>query len=368
VTPLVFYISGHGFGHASRDIEVLNALSARRPDLHLIVRSEVPEWLLRSSAEAEFELQRAQVDSGVAQVDSLTIDEAETARRAEAFYADFERRSEEEAWLLRDLDAGIVVGDIPALAFAAAARAGVPSVALGNFTWDWIYAGFAGFDTLAPQARSAIRSAYERTGLTLRLPMHGGFAGMRTVVDVPHIARHAARSREETRRLLDLDPGEVVVLASFGGYGLPLDYETIAAANQLTVVVTDHETDKAGTRRGSGGLRRVSRQELAEKTLRYEDLVGMSDVVVTKPGYGIVSECIANDVALLYTSRGAFPEYDVMVAEMPRVLRCRHIEQEDLLAGRWAQSIRALLSQALPRERAATNGAEIVADAILGLL
>ena len=30
-----------------------------------------------------------------------------------------------------------------------------------------------------------------------------------------------------------------------------------------------------------------------------------ADVVVTKPGYGIISECIANDTAILYTSRGA---------------------------------------------------------------
>ena len=30
---VVFYISGHGFGHASRSVEVINALAARRPEL-----------------------------------------------------------------------------------------------------------------------------------------------------------------------------------------------------------------------------------------------------------------------------------------------------------------------------------------------
>ena len=61
-------------------------------------------------------------------------------------------------------------------------------------------------------------------------------------------------------------------------------------------------------------------------------------MVISKPGYGIVSECIANGAALLYTSRGRFMEYDVFVAEMPRVLRCREISQEDLFAGRWADA------------------------------
>ena len=52
-----------------------------------------------------------------------------------------------------------------------------------------------------------------------------------------------------------------------------------------------------------------------------------ADVVVTKPGYGIISEAIANDTALLYTSRGRFVEYDVLVHEMPRYLRAQFIEQ-----------------------------------------
>ena len=57
--------------------------------------------------------------------------------------------------------------------------------------------------------------------------------------------------------------------------------------------------------------------------LRYEDLVGAVDVVITKPGYGIISDCVANGTAMLYTPRGRFAEYEVMVREMPRLLRCR---------------------------------------------
>ena len=36
--PLVYYISGHGFGHASRSIEVINAVLARRPGLPVHIR------------------------------------------------------------------------------------------------------------------------------------------------------------------------------------------------------------------------------------------------------------------------------------------------------------------------------------------
>ena len=41
-------------------------------------------------------------------------------------------------------------------------------------------------------------------------------------------------------------------------------------------------------------------------------------MVLTKPGYGIVSDCIGCSTRIVYTDRGDFPEYPVMVAEMPR--------------------------------------------------
>jgi L-arabinokinase len=102
--------------------------------------------------------------------------------------------------------------------------------------------------------------------------------------------------------------------------------------------------------------------------LRYEDLVRAADVVVTKPGYGIISEAIANSAALLYTSRGHFVEYDVLVREMPRYLRAEFLEQKQLLSWDWSAALERLLSQAPPPETPALNGAEIAAEEILRLV
>lgn len=74
---------------------------------------------------------------------------------------------------------------------------------------------------------------------------------------------------------------------------------------------------------------------------------------------------MANGTPLLYTSRGQFVEYDVFVAEMPRVLRCRFMPQDDLRSGRWRPHIEALLAQTPPSERARVDGAEVAAETIL---
>jgi hypothetical protein len=57
-----------------------------------------------------------------------------------------------------------------------------------------------------------------------------------------------------------------------------------------------------------------------------------------------------------------------MVAEMPRMLRCRYIDREELMAGRWADSITALLTQPKPPERVAVDGAAVAAETILALI
>src|SRR5262245_5379377 len=147
---VVVYISGHGFGHATRTLEVINQLLERRPDCEVIVRSSVPRWFIERTIRGAADVQSCQTDTGVAQIDSLILDEAETASRAATFYSTFAARVTEEAARLRRVRADAVVGDVPPLAFAAADRAYIPSIALGNFTWDWIYEGYGRFDADAP--------------------------------------------------------------------------------------------------------------------------------------------------------------------------------------------------------------------------
>jgi hypothetical protein len=117
-----------------------------------------------------------------------------------------------------------------------------------------------------------------------------------------------------------------------------------------------------------GNLLPIDEPALYRAGFRYEDLVRAVDVVITKPGYGIIAECLANDTALLYTSRGAFREYDVLIEALPTILRAAYIEHDDLFAGRWTPHLDRLLSQAPPAERPATNGASIAADMLLDMM
>ncbi len=301
-----FYISGHGFGHAIRQIEIINVVSTVLPRVDLVIRTNAPRWLFERTARPGYTFLDGEADTGVVQLDSLRLDEAATIRRAAAFYRDLERRAHAEADLLRRHRAVLVVADAPPLACAAAHHAGIPSIVCGNFTWDWIYAEYGELLRSAPGLLPTIRDAYARAAAGWRLPMHGGFDTVPNVVDVPFVARQPRPgcSREDLRQMLGLPAQKPLALVSFGGYGLEgLPLDRLDCQPAWDIVVTGMTKLQSG----------IALQESAMYSagLAYQDLVRAVDVVITKPGYGIISDCVASGTALLYTDRGRFAEYEV---------------------------------------------------------
>ena len=353
---VAFYISGHGFGHASRQIEIANTFGAQQPDARIFIRSAAARWLFDRTMRVPFELDPRPCDTGLFQIDSLHLDITRSVAETRAFYATFDARADDEARLLRERGTRLVVVDAAPLGCEAAARAAVPSVVVSNFTWDWIYAEYAEHLHLAPEVIPTIQGAYRQAAAAWRLPMHGGFetfdttwlaeaSSRRRLTDVPFVARHARFGRDDTRRRLGLPLDRKLALPTFGGYGVGgLDYARLDLDEEWQVLGDFPDT------------------RIYEAGLRYQDLVHAVDAVFTKPGYGIISECIANGTPLVYTPRGRFAEYDVLVREMPRYLRCAPLDNASLFAGRWRDALARAVTAAEPPERPRTDGAAVIAE------
>ncbi|HSB61626.1 MAG TPA: hypothetical protein VLI67_07895, partial [Vicinamibacteria bacterium] len=302
---LAAYVSGHGFGHATRTAEVLRAVRREAPDLPLAVATTAPESLFRESVSGPFTYRRLVTDVGLAQRGALVIDEEGTLQRWRRFEAERPALVEAEAAWLRAVGATAVLADIPPMAFEAAGRAGVPGVGLANFSWDWIYRHLGRRNAGFGEPARAAASAYAGAHLLLELPFAGDLGAFPRREPIPMVARRPRRPREETRRLLDLGEGPVV-LVSFGGLGLPgFAPRVLAGLEDFRFVLEGGEGDLPAN------VRAVSRGGLEALGLAYRDVIAAADAVVTKPGYGIVSDCIGARTRLVYTDRGDFPEYPV---------------------------------------------------------
>jgi L-arabinokinase len=153
------------------------------------------------------------------------------------------------------------------------------------------------------------------------------------------------------------------VLLSFGGVGMPgLEPAAFARLEDFFFLLTG--------RAGEGeapNLRRLETGDLAAAGLDYPDLVGAADVVVSKPGYGIVTDCIGAATRLVYTDRGDFPEYEVLVAEMPRHLPVAFASNAQVRTGRLDDPLRQVMAEPFPAPPA-TNGASVAAESLLTAL
>ena len=346
---------------------MIRALAARRPGLRIRIRSAVNPGLLERTLDVPYELLPGEVDTGIVQASSISHDDPATVAAAVAFYADFDTRIDNELRALTEDPPALVVGDIPPLAFEVAARLRVPGIAIANFTWDWIYETHPGMALAAPWLVPRLKGAYRQATQALELPMAGGFDVFPAVKRLPLVARIPGRDRAATRAAFDIPADRRAALLSFGGYGLPdLDLGRLDVSEDWIIVTTDRSASTAHA--ALPHVRFIPESSFVNSGFRYEDVVAAVDAVVTKPGYGIIAECVSASTALLYTSRGDFREYDLLVREMPRYLRSRFIDQSDLFAGRWLEALRALLDQPLPNERLARDGADRAAQALISWL
>ena len=338
---IVAYVSGHGYGHATRVGEVLRRVRALEPRVPVAVVTSGPQRLYSRAVPEPLEFRHLECDVGLVQKDALAMDEPATVDRWRAFVdRDGERVAGEARWL-REKGARVVLGDIPPLAFAASAEAGVPSVGLSNFSWDWIYRYMSRrFPGLAEAADWA-GAAYRQCGLLLQLPFAGDLSAFPKREEIPLVARQPTTSRNEARRRLGLPNGRLALI-SFGGLGLPrFDPGVLDQVEGWNFLWTGIET-------GGPANATVDIDRAAALGLEYIDIVGAVDVVITKPGYGIVSDAIGARTRLVYTERGDFPEYPILVEEMARWLPSRHVSNADLLAGRVGPILDEVLAMPFP--------------------
>jgi hypothetical protein len=352
---IAYYITSHGFGHAIRSLEVIRNLMERNAGLELYLVSDIPDFLVRQNLKTLPHMVRRRPDVGMIQHDSLRID-MDATLEALIHHRRREREivAEEVDFLRREKIQGIVA-DIPFLPFRAAAICNLPSVGMSNFTWDWIYGSYADEDSKWQPLVEWVRENYRFCGIFLQLPMHGDCSSCPNIIDVPLVSRRAMRSIDEVRSQLGCDSTHNCYLISFSD--LELDDSAIRRLESMEKIIflfkhPLHFPLKNG--RSLDGL-----------DLTYADVVAAVDGVITKPGYGIVADCIASGTPLIYTDRGWFVEYEILVREIKKHLKAVYMTSADLYSGNWSSAIDELEGLPEVSNSVQVDGAVRCADLIV---
>jgi hypothetical protein len=319
------------------------------------VRTDAPHWMFQDRDHA-VECSCAALDVGVVQPNGLDLDLPASLAAHERFLAGWEDSVEREARFMQRTGAMLVIGDVPALAFAAASRAGVRAVAVASFSWDWILEEYAQAEPRWRPIIATYREAYRSAEELFRLPLHGEFTAFRKISDAPLLVRRSRRPPGETRAQLGIAPEETrpVVLVSFGGFGHSA--ENVAAWDDLSDFLFVGFGDKPEGLCGEW----ISMPH--RSPIPHEELMAACDAVLGKPGYGTVAEALTHRTRFLYVPRENFREMPILEEALARYGCARRIPRADFQTGQWRRHLEDVLDAPSSFASLRADGAEFIAE------
>ncbi|XP_030947208.1 L-arabinokinase-like isoform X1 [Quercus lobata] len=346
-----YYVTGHGFGHATRVVEVARQLILAGHDVHVVTGA--PDFVFTSEIQSpRLFIRKVLLDCGAVQADALTVDRlASLEKYNETAVVPRASILETEIEWLNSIKADLVVSDVVPVACRAAADAGIRSVCVTNFSWDFIYAEYV--MAAGNHHRSIvwqIAEDYSHCEFLIRLPGYCPMPAFRDVIDVPLVVRRLHKSRKEVRKELGIGDDVKLVILNFGGQpaGWNLKEEYLPSG-WLCLVCG------------------ASNQELPPNFIKLAkdaytpDLIAASDCMLGKIGYGTCSEALAFKLPFVFVRRDYFNEEPFLRNMLEYYQSGVEMIRRDLLTGHWTPYLERAISLK-PCYEGGTNGGERAAQ------
>lgn len=353
-----YYITGHGLGHATRSIGLIQHMI--HIGLHVtIITSLASEFfysniqLSNQSNSHSFHVIQRTLDSGAIQIDPLTIDILATLK---AYYRIHTYRHDiiqTEINFLSNNHFNIILTDATSIVCHIARLINIPSVIISNFTWDFIYLEL--LQHVRITLDSNLLNEYEQmietctldvyeASLYIRLPVTVPLVARKIsgknvkgndmqVIDAPMLCRRAITDKTEMRRILGIQEGTNVLLIGFGGHksgrSMPM-IDSSLPLHWIAFVLGMQEEDNMLT---------SSRFKPLPSDIYVPDYINLADVVLGKIGYGTVTECLAHGTPLIYVPRLHWPEEKYGVTYISSLHAGVQMESEDFYSGNWMSAI-----------------------------
>ena len=354
ITPdqIAVFISSHGFGHAARASAVMEAWKTKNNLIYFNIFTTIPRWFFQDSISGKFEYSHCLTDIGLVQKTPFNADLGETIYQLDNFLPFHPEITEKLTKKLTRARCALVICDISPLGIAIAKQAGIPSVLIENFTWDWIYEEY---HEAAPRLAEHIRYLHSVfNAADFHIQTEPVCARRPVNLSVMPVSRKFRTPRNHIRKQLNLSPDSKMVLITTGGIKEKFEYmDKLKQLRNIYFVIP-----------GGGETFRRDRNVILlphRSDFFHPDLVNASDAVVGKAGYSTIAEVYHANVPFGYVPRPNFRESHKLEAFIQKKMIGFPIESSEFQSGRWISKVEKLLSLT-PPEKNTPNEADRIAD------
>jgi hypothetical protein len=344
---LVLDLSGHGYGHAAMSVPVLNAISRRRPRLKLTIRTTVPVQWLTDRIAGRFDVVQQQSDFGMMMANARTVLPEETLATYNCIHANWPARITAATEELAAIKPTLVVSNISYLSLAAAKHLGFPSIAFGSLNWADIFHHYCshlpGSEKVWTEMVESYAAAEKFLQTTPCMPMpsiHNGYG-------VGPVAEMGFDRKPELRRRLNLGE-EILVLIAVRGMPKEFSLWNWPRLSGMRVIL--------------GPGQNFTHPDVicsAVLGVHFLDLVRSCDVLITKPGYGLITEAACNGTPVLLLPWKDWPETVGLTDWLSQHGRMLRLSDEKLSAGDFATEVHRVLALPTPPRPLPTGVSQI---------
>ncbi|MFX0014101.1 MAG: hypothetical protein ACFE98_05875 [Candidatus Hermodarchaeota archaeon] len=359
-----YFISDHGFGHASRSVAIIRSLLECDLELSINIHTSNPLSFVRRSLINIDDPQRVDFHKQTNDIgfigDKTTgkIDYQNTAKEVNSWIKEwYSTYIFEEYQYLKAKGVDLIISDIAPQPFLLAEKLEIPSIAISNFTWLDIYQNPAfKLDDL-----NSIWKAYREASLGLLLPFNLNNTVFCSTLETRLVSRTPTRTKLQMRKKLSLESSIPVIYAGTGlSLRTPFLKEWLENTEVTFIIGGQHE------------LRHNNVKAIPTDDSEGQDYIACSDLALIKLGYSSVSEAIRSKVPIIGID---FPE-TAETKHMKKIIEdlgvgiC--ITSEEFFQGRWQKEISNVFEMRrnyshLP-ERFVKAGETQIANIILDLL
>jgi len=318
---IAYYISDYGYGHATRSTAIIRELLKQNETMKVIICNSFALDFLQQCFKHEPRVMFREVETDVGYVlreNSLEPNAKRLNNTVSSYISEFSTKLNQEMCFMKEKNVSFVISDISPLGISSAAALNISSLGLSNFTWYTAYKGL-----IQEQLLSFLHEQYKQMTYHFSLacsnePQWGIEENQRFGFYSRKIDDYEV---QRIRKKIDPEGNSHII---YFGLGMKVDIGTLSelaiwqSPKCKFIVSSNVEVNHPNV------------YHIPTNAVETQHYVAVADLVLTKAGWGTISEAVCAGVPLLITNRSSMKEDRHTIDYLVRHQLCDIIEWKEL--------------------------------------
>lgn len=270
---IIYYVTDHGLGHATRTVAIIKEFKKRNVDI--VLRSDDQlEFFKKSLSDIKIIHGPTDFMPIMQKNNSMRFSTIKTKKNLISWIHNLPTIIAHESQILKKIQPDLVISDTSFMPILVAKFLKIPSVLIANFVWHEVL-------TLPQYLKSYLFDSYSQSNLIIKLPF-GSKMNFKNKHNLGLIARYPTLSKTATRKILGIKKSEKLILISLpkfskSSFQIPSNVKILNISDYSNI--KNHKFDFL---------------------INGQNLVNAADVVICKCGFGFISECLTSGTPFYY--------------------------------------------------------------------